>query len=397
MLSFTSLRGGTGAGLAPAANPSSNPAANLSQASSNEVGVKPKIPGLQLKECGYYDVQKVQEICKSLVYALGAASVEKAIGGLFNQPPTVVEDMKKEMVDYVQGQVDAYAMGSTGSHSQSDPVKLIQDMLEGFVKSKKTLFRRVSSKLNLFGEKQDERVEGFVQEIEKKGCWVMGQREAAAKSYLRRVDRSRVHHCEMKFKSNEELAQHKRRCPLRPLMCENANCGEVVAAVNAMAHDETCPVKLLACQQKCKAMVIRADMAIHCSTMCPMKPVPCPFHEVGCQEALHQSMVEHHCAQSTSSHLSLVLQALLKQQASLSNQAQKILSMEKILSYAQLGEMADMGAMSVSVTEQEHKVKALEQEMAKLRQEFKLVDVSADVLQLRREVRNLQKNQPSSL
>lgn len=351
---------------------------------------------LRLKECGYYDVPQAQEICRSLLYAWGAACLEKTSGaGLFNHiPADTVESVRKEMIEYVQYHVDAYATGSRGRCSQlSEPVKVIQEILENFVKSKRNIYRRVSSTI-FTSEAQDDRIEEFAEELEKRRSWVVWEREALAKLHLRRVDRSKMNHCDMKFESMEELAQHKKGCPQRPVMCENENCEEIIAAMNARSHDETCPFKMLPCEQKCKAMVMRREMQEHCRSVCLMKPIKCPFHEMGCAQILPQSLMEHHCSQSTCGHLFLLLQNLQKQQTSLGNHAHRILSLEKILSYASKASEHGgnvMGSVHFTVREMEAKIQALEQEVTKLRQDLKVLDVSADVLQLRREVRNLYK------
>ncbi len=61
------------------------------------------------------------------------------------------------------------------------------------------------------------------------------------------------------------------------------------------------------------------------------------------------------------------------------------------LSIAQRAEAVDIGSMVLTLKEQENQVNLLEQEVKKLRQDLKATDVSAEVLQLRRELRNLQK------
>jgi hypothetical protein len=51
----------------------------------------------------------------------------------------------------------------------------------------------------------------------------------------------------------------------------------------------------------------------------------------------------------------------------------------------------DIGSLCLIVKEQETKIKTLEQDVGKLQQNMKTSDVSAEVLQLRREMRSLQK------
>jgi len=66
------------------------------------------------------------------------------------------------------------------------------------------------------------------------------------------------------------------------------------------------------------------------------------------------------------------------------------------LSIAQRAEAVDIGSVVLTLKEQETRVKLLEQEVRKLRQDLKATDVSAEVLQLRRELRNFQKQVGSS-
>lgn len=61
------------------------------------------------------------------------------------------------------------------------------------------------------------------------------------------------------------------------------------------------------------------------------------------------------------------------------------------MSVAQRSEAVDIGSLLLAFKEQESRVKSLEQEVKKLRQDLKATDVSAEVLQLRRELRSVQK------
>ncbi|GLJ42684.1 hypothetical protein SUGI_0885020 [Cryptomeria japonica] len=83
------------------------------------------------------------------------------------------------MLEYLHQQVDSYVTGSgnlsTSSRFQTT-VKLIGDALQGFVKSKRSMFRHVSSKL-LYGYANDKKIEEFVQELERTGSWLAGKRE----------------------------------------------------------------------------------------------------------------------------------------------------------------------------------------------------------------------------
>uniref|UniRef100_A0A0C9RPS4 TSA: Wollemia nobilis Ref_Wollemi_Transcript_4754_1939 transcribed RNA sequence n=1 Tax=Wollemia nobilis TaxID=56998 RepID=A0A0C9RPS4_9CONI len=374
MKSFGSFRGGS------------------NRSSSN--GIATTFEGVpELKECGYYDVQQIQPIVQQLLVTLAAACVEKASADPFKRPGSFVEDLKAEMLEYLHQQIESYASGSgsmNGSGRFQTPVKVVGDAVQGFLRSKRSLFRRVSSKI-LSGDVNDGRIEEFVQELERTGLWIAGKREAVAKSLLKRADRSRMYHCDMRFEKSQELAEHKAKCPLRPIMCTNEGCAEVLSAIHFEEHDGTCPFKLLSCQQGCGATLSRKDMEGHCSTMCPNKVVPCPFNRVGCVVVLPQGSLEQHYSDFMAPHLLYVLQSLHKQESTVVNQAQRIHLLEKAMSIAQRSEAVDVGSISLTVKEQEARIKSLEQEVTKLRQDLKATDVSAEVLQLRREIRNLHK------
>jgi homogentisate solanesyltransferase len=62
-----------------------------------------------------------------------------------------------------------------------NPAKVVDDILESFVRSKRTLFTRVmSSKIMCSSEKKDDKKFGdFVQELERSGTWILGRREVS--------------------------------------------------------------------------------------------------------------------------------------------------------------------------------------------------------------------------
>jgi predicted RNase H-like nuclease (RuvC/YqgF family) len=95
-------------------------------------------------------------------------------------------------------------------------------------------------------------------------------------------------------------------------------------------------------------------------------------------------------------HLLQVLQSVHKNDIAVGDQTQRISLLEKALSIAQRAEAVDIGSVVLTLKEQENRVKLLEQEVKKLRQDLKATDVSAEVLQLRRELRNFQKQVGSS-
>ncbi|CAM6016965.1 unnamed protein product [Sphagnum balticum] len=384
MLSFGSL-GGAGPG----------PLASVAPDGSGGGVEERQVAAPVLLECGYYDVEQVEGITQALLVTLGTACVEKTAGDPFSQPAAVVPDIKKEMLEYLHSQSESYASGSgvvssQGMHQAAPPSKVVDDIFEGFIRSKKNLYSRVSSKI-IHSDKREDKIEDFVQELNRTGVWMVGRREVLAKALLKRVDRSKIYHCKMRFGTSEELAEHKACCMLRPLTCVNNGCGNVYSALHADAHDGSCLFKLLPCKLNCEAMVARGEMEKHSLTLCPMKLLSCPFQPVGCQQTMPQGVLEQHCVEFLGHHLLQVLQSVQKHEVAVGGQGQRILLLEKALSIAQRAEAVDIGSMVLTLKEQENRVNLLEQEVKKLRQDLKATDVSAEVLQLRRELRNLQK------
>lgn len=363
--------------MLPASSPIEDP---LSSAPSAE--------GVLLPECDYHDVEKVYGIARYLLHTLATACVEKTYGDLFKTPLSVVDDVKTELVEYLsqhrETPLPSYINGARA------PVDTAKDLLDQFVQSKTKFLSRVSSKL-ISSEKKEDRIEEFAQELQQNERWIIGQRESLVKELLKGLDQTKSSVCGLTFKSQEELAEHKSICPLRPVTCENDGCGHVFSALHEVEHDAICGFKLLPCEQACDALIMRSQMDKHCVTTCPMKLVKCPFFHVGCGNILPQGMVEEHCTSSMSLHLNAVLQNLQKQEVSVSSLTQRVLLLEKAMSISQRSEAVDVGTLSLTVRQQDAKIKSLEHETSKLRQELKAVNVSTEVQKLRRELQTLQK------
>jgi homogentisate solanesyltransferase len=58
----------------------------------------------------------------------------------------------------------------------STPSKIADSIFENFIKSKKNLFSRVSSKI-IDTVKKEDKIEDFIQELERTGVWMLGRRE----------------------------------------------------------------------------------------------------------------------------------------------------------------------------------------------------------------------------
>eukprot|EP00249_Psilotum_nudum_P011845 c23418_g1_i1 orf=116-1261(+) len=365
----------------------------LSGGASHEAGDAQQSGRSVLLACGYFDVEQLRLMSRMLLNTLGTACVEKTYGDLLNSPASVVGNVKKEMLDYLYEQIEAFATESA-SFQASDafpgPIEVARAMLDDFVYSQRNLLNKLCSRV-VNTEKKEDRAEDFIQELEKSGAWSADRREDLARAIFRRLDCRQAFTCDLKFGSSEKLAEHESKCPLRPLTCANEGCSKVFSARHNETHDATCPFKRVPCELKCKALVIRGEMDKHCITVCPMKPVNCPFYHMGCINSLPQGMLEQHLTEFVGFHLLCVRQSLQKQEDSVANVTQRALLLEKALSISQRSEAVDIGTLSLTIREQDAKIKSLEQDVISLRKNLKAIDVSTELSQLHQEVRNLQK------
>lgn len=97
MLSVGSLRGITG--------PVSSSVGEIPTTNADDLPL--------LQECGYHDVDQLGKIAHLLLVSLATACVEKTAGDPFNYPGAVIGEVKKEMLDYLNVQSDAFATGSS--------------------------------------------------------------------------------------------------------------------------------------------------------------------------------------------------------------------------------------------------------------------------------------------
>ncbi|KAI5083708.1 hypothetical protein GOP47_0003451 [Adiantum capillus-veneris] len=338
-------------------------------------------------ECEYYDVEQVHAVARYLLRTVATACIEKTYGDLFRSPVSALDEAKKELIDFLHTRPPSPPSDLNATHSPSDRAKALLDQ---FVHSKTKLLSRVSSKL-VSADKKEDKIEELEQDLQHNEKWIFGQRERIAKDFIKALDSTRSSICALKFSSHEELAEHKSICPFKPITCENQGCGHVLSGLHGAEHDAVCGYKLLPCEQACDALIMRSQMDKHCITTCPMKLVQCPFFHVGCGHTLPQGMVEEHCSASMGSHLNSVLHSMQKQDVVVSSLTQRILLLEKALSISQRSEAVDLGNLSLTVRQQDAKIKSLESEAGKLRQELKQANMSSEVQKLRRELQTLQK------
>ncbi|KAL0346328.1 UNVERIFIED_CONTAM: hypothetical protein Sradi_4464100 [Sesamum radiatum] len=269
--------------------------------------------------CDLYDEDLVHKIAQEFLPGLASACVDNTTGGLFRSPASVAVEIRKEMVDYLVQRSENFVAesvvleGVPNAEVPEDPHDIIANFVDDFASSKRNFFSRVSGWL--LSDKREDKIDDFVQEMEINGFWLLNRREAVAQTLLKNVDFKNIYHCDMSFKTEEDLEDHKLNCGFRTMTCINEGCSSRFCAAQSDYHDSVCPFKILKCEQNCSAIIMRREMDRHCITVCPMKLVKCPFHSVGCQSSIPQCTVGQHKSEDLRSHLLYVLQVIHKDAA----------------------------------------------------------------------------------
>nr|DAD29257.1 TPA_asm: hypothetical protein HUJ06_030725 [Nelumbo nucifera] len=267
--------------------------------------------------CDLYDSEVVHKIAQILLPGLATACVDNTTGDIFRGPAFVAVDMRKEMVDYLTQRSETFIAeaviqnGETDMEASEHPTDIISDFIEDFASSKRNLLGRVSSWL--LSERREDKIDDFVQEMELNGFWLLDRRQAIAQTLLKNVDFKNTYHCNMKFVTAEELAEHTGQCIFRCMDCTSEGCDASFCAVHLEKHESVCPFKILPCEQKCHEYLARREMDRHCITVCPMKLVNCPFYIVGCQSTIPRCTIEQHRLEFLVSHMKCILQRIHKE------------------------------------------------------------------------------------
>ncbi|XP_059308290.1 uncharacterized protein LOC132059629 [Lycium ferocissimum] len=273
-----------------------------------------------LFSCNLFDTEMVRKVAQEFLTGLASSCVDNTTGGLFKSPASVAVDIRREMVDYLIQRSESFVAesvvneGGTETVVSDNPYDNISDFIDDFGQSKRNFFSKVSGWI--LSERREDRIDDFVQEMEINGFWLMGRRETVAQTVIRNVDFKNTFHCNMKFKSEKELAEHISSCGFREINCENEGCNARFSAAQLEQHDSTCPFKILQCEQKCPEMLMRREMDRHCITICPMKLVNCSFYPVGCQSTVPQCKADEHRQENLQSHLVYILKLIYKEASS---------------------------------------------------------------------------------
>ncbi|KAM7527288.1 hypothetical protein LguiB_030698 [Lonicera macranthoides] len=267
--------------------------------------------------CELFDTEVIHKIAQAFLPGLASACVDNTTGGIFRSPGSVAVEIRKEMVDYLTQRSENFVAesvvleGGPDTEVSDHPYDIIADFVDDFASSKRNFFSRVSGWV--LSERREERIDDFVQELELNGFWLLQRREAVAQSLVKNVDFKNTYHCNMKFKTPEELTEHVAQCGFRTVNCRNEGCNTIFTAAHMENHDSTCDFKILPCEQKCSDEIMRRDMDRHCITVCPMKLVNCPFYAVGCQATVPRCMVEEHNTENLHHHTLCILQGIYKE------------------------------------------------------------------------------------
>uniref|UniRef100_A0A1J3CFU0 TRAF-type domain-containing protein n=1 Tax=Noccaea caerulescens TaxID=107243 RepID=A0A1J3CFU0_NOCCA len=290
--------------------------------------------------CHLYDTEVVHKIAQFFLPGLATACVDNTTGDIFRSPGSVAAVVRKEMIDYLTRRSESFVaehivlQGGSETEASHVPYDIISDFIDDFATSKRNLFSRVSGWL--LSERREDNIDDFAQEMEMSGFWLTDHREGIAQTLLKNVDFKNSSHCEMKYQTERELAEHALSCGYRTMNCENEGCNAVFCANQFENHDSVCPFKIIPCEQNCSESIMRREMDRHCITVCPMKLVNCPFHVVGCLSDVHQFEVRQHHLENVSSHLMYILRSIYKEASpdDLKPRAQQIQQLSSRLSEA---------------------------------------------------------------
>ncbi|KAJ8900140.1 hypothetical protein K2173_024256 [Erythroxylum novogranatense] len=319
--------------------------------------------------CGLYDTEVVHKIAQALLPGLATACVDNTTGGIFKSPGSVAVDIRKEMIDYLTQRSESFVAesvileGSPEAEVSDHPFDIISDFVDDFAISKRNFFSRVSGWL--LSEKREDRVDDFVQEMEMNGFWLLERREAVAQTLLKNVDFKNTFHCDLKFKTSEELVEHMVNCGFGPLNCTNEGCTAMFSAKHLENHDSVCPFKMIPCEQKCPDILMRREMDRHCITVCPMKLVNCPFYAVGCQSTVPKCMIQQHNSDDLHSHVLCILKSNYYKEAPVEALKQRANQIVQVSS-GELGDARDVRSLHLKIKNLDAKLGPLEIKVAEV-------------------------------
>ncbi|GFZ03698.1 TRAF-like superfamily protein [Actinidia rufa] len=308
--------------------------------------------------CDLSDTEIVHKIAQAFLPGLASACVDNTTGGLFNSPASVAVDMRREMVEYLTLRSETFVAesvileGGPKAEVSDHPYDIIADFVDDFGSSKRNIFSRVSGWL--LSERREDRIDDFLQEMEINGFWLIERREVIAQTLLKNIDFKNTFHCDMKFNSAAELAEHSLECNFRTMNCTNEGCNARFCASHLENHASICPFEILPCEQKCLDSIMRREMDKHCITVCPMRLVNCPFYPVGCQSSVPHCTIQQHRLDDLHSHLLYILQVIHKD-ASVEVLKKRVEQLEEA-SLGRLAEAWDVRSLTFTIRDLEAEI-----------------------------------------
>lgn len=90
------------------------------------------------------------------------------------------------------------------------------------------------------------------------------------------------------------------------------HCRKEVSLRSVAAHQQLCSAVREPCPRGCGTLVAKDKLEEHLARFCSKEAVPCPFAPFGCSETLQRAHVGTHLQHSTTKHLKLFAEVLLK-------------------------------------------------------------------------------------
>uniref|UniRef100_A0A7M5UZH2 TRAF-type domain-containing protein n=1 Tax=Clytia hemisphaerica TaxID=252671 RepID=A0A7M5UZH2_9CNID len=215
--------------------------------------------------------------------------------------------------------------------------------------------------------------------------------------------------CQMKFIRMHQK-EHEEKCPHKEIACKHCN-NVIVKERNIEAHYEQCEMVLVTCPNDgCGIMLQRRKMSEHEEKDCPFQVIECSFKMVGCDIKILRRDLNQHLRDANIRHTEFLLQNYAAQKQELTDTKNKLQTVEKQLetsnkeienlqteledtksdlnqtngaitslyklSAAQSGKIIDsqneLNAVKQKLTENETKLKKIENEAWNIKQETKV-------------------------
>eukprot|EP00301_Raphidiophrys_heterophryoidea_P010457 c15582_g1_i1.p1 GENE.c15582_g1_i1~~c15582_g1_i1.p1 ORF type:complete len:379 (+),score=84.29 c15582_g1_i1:42-1178(+) len=245
---------------------------------------------------------------------------------------------------------------------KTDLLELVRDHLSAFVRNRPRSIVGFVTSLTSGASARNDEIEKMASKLQEEQVWKA--RSSFARDLIRNLDQLRKHDtCGQIFGTDQDLAQHRKECPLRSVVCPNQGCGRMFAQRNSIEHDQICVFKVEDCPKGCGEGLARRDIDKHCTTVCGMRLIDCAFKELGCQELIPQMRMSEHLNDFVHPHLLLCMKGLSAQRGAV----QSLTTQFSVLQ-AEVAAEADLQKKIVQqLTELDKHAKASDKELSKVR------------------------------